>query len=94
LIEGPLHYDTPILLIKLSLHKDTRNALVRNKMALKGEGTPKWLDSCLTPWQLGQRKGKLTKCKSLREGGSKAFFEGHRLMTISNGRKEEVLNFE
>lgn len=73
---------------------DTRNALMRNKMALKGEGTPKWLDSCLTPWQLGQRKGKLTKCKSLREGGSKAFFEGHRLMTINNGRKEEVLNFE
>jgi len=31
---------------------------------------------------------------SLREGGVKAFFEDHRLMSFQNGQKVEVVNFD
>jgi len=70
--DGSIAPPPPIILV--CGDSETRRRLLTKKAALRGnEGTPKWLDSCLTSWQLRQRKMKLAKCKSLREGGVKAF---------------------
>lgn len=91
--DGSVAQPPPIILV--CGDAETRRRLLTKKAALRGnEGTPKWLDSDLTSWQLRQRKRKLAKCKSLREGGVKAFFEDHRLMSFQNGQKVEVVNFD